>query len=164
MKVLVVSDTHGRIKNLERVLDKVKPIDLLLHLGDIGEGMPGSAGKSEISELAGCPVTAVSGNNDWLSRDPQERIIELGRHKALMTHGHRASVHYGTERIKELARQNGADIVLYGHTHVPDLDLSGDVWAINPGSLTLPRNGSGYSYVIFDIDAAGEIHPSMFSL
>ena len=34
MKVLIVSDTHGKHKNLEKVLDLVRPIDLMIHLGD----------------------------------------------------------------------------------------------------------------------------------
>ena len=71
MKVLVISDTHGRLSNLERVLDKVCPLDLILHLGDI-------EGDHEIiRSMAGCPVVAVKGNNDIFSKDPAEQVVEL---------------------------------------------------------------------------------------
>ena len=35
MKILIVSDTHGRLENLERVIEMTKPIDALIHLGDV---------------------------------------------------------------------------------------------------------------------------------
>lgn len=158
MKVLVISDTHGRLANLERVLDKVKPVDLVLHLGDI-------EGDNEIiRNMTGCPVMAVKGNNDIFSGDPAERVVELGKHKALMAHGHRHNVYFGTDRLEWRARELEADIVFHGHTHVPHMDMSGDVWVMNPGSLSQPRNGSRYSYIVLDIDGAGEVHPTLCSL
>lgn len=59
MKVLIVSDTHRRDENLERVLEKEKPIDCLIHLGDV-EGS-----EDYIREIAGCETHIVSGNNDF---------------------------------------------------------------------------------------------------
>ena len=59
MKILIVSDTHGHDTNLIKVLKKVKPIDYLIHCGDI-EGS-----EDKIRELAGCPCTMVKGNNDY---------------------------------------------------------------------------------------------------
>ncbi len=158
MKILVISDTHGKISNLERLLERIRPIDLLLHLGDIEND------KEQVKQLAGCRVEAVSGNNDWLGRDPRELILELGRHRILMTHGHRFSVYYGTEQLKEHARENKADVVIYGHTHIPEMDLSGDIWVMNPGSISYPRGGSRYSYIVMDLDSKGELHPTLFSL
>jgi predicted phosphodiesterase len=35
-KILVISDAHGRTKNLEKILPKVQPVDYLFHLGDVG--------------------------------------------------------------------------------------------------------------------------------
>lgn len=158
MKVLVISDTHGRLANLERVLDKVCPLDLILHLGDI-EG-----DHDIIRSMAGCPVVAVKGNNDFFSKDPSEQVVELGKHKALLAHGHRHNVYFGTDRLEWRARELGADIVFHGHTHVPHMDLSGDVWVMCPGSITQPRGGSRYSYIVLDIDRNGEVHPTMCQL
>lgn len=158
MKVLVISDTHGRLGNLERVLNRVGPLELILHLGDI-------EGDNEIiRSMAGCPVVAVKGNNDFFSKDPAEQVIELGKHKALLVHGHRHNVYFGTDRLEWRARELGADIVFHGHTHVPRMDLSGDVWVMNPGSLSQPRGGSGYGYIILDVDRTGEVHPTQCTL
>ena len=52
--------------------------------------------------------------------------------------------------------EKGCDIVMYGHTHRPDIDLDGGIIAINPGSLTYPRQqGRKPTYVIMDIDKFG---------
>lgn len=66
MKILVVSDTHGHTKNLERVLEKVGDIDLFIHCGDL-EG-----GEDYIRALVDVPCYMVAGNNDWFS-DLQRR-------------------------------------------------------------------------------------------
>lgn len=59
MKALIVSDTHGSHRNLERVIEKEQPLDLLIHLGDV-EG-----GEDYIEAIADCPVHVVAGNNDF---------------------------------------------------------------------------------------------------
>ena len=53
MKILVVSDTHGRDGNLREVLEKVKPVDMLVHCGDV-EGS-----EDYIEAMAECPVHIV---------------------------------------------------------------------------------------------------------
>ena len=61
MRILIVSDTHGRESNLERVLEEVGNIRHLIHLGDV-EGQ-----EDYIEAIADCPVHIVSGNNDFFS-------------------------------------------------------------------------------------------------
>jgi len=153
MKILIVSDSHGRNGNIERVINKVAPIDLLIHLGDL------EVNPDFLEVLIPCPSEMVAGNNDYFTSLPREKIITVGKYKLLLTHGHRYGVYTGTERIKEAARQQGADMVLYGHTHKPLIDLTGPVWAINPGSISLPRQ-EGYkpTFIIMDIDEKGQAH------
>ncbi len=158
MKILIVSDTHGHCTNLERVLDMIRPIDLLIHLGDIGRD------KDYIAALCDCPMEVVAGNNDFMSSDAREILLPLGKHLALLTHGNQYAVHGGPFIIKRHAMERGADIVMYGHTHVPLVDLSDDVWVLNPGSLSLPRNSSRPSFIIMDIDEQGEAHVTLRSL
>ena len=66
MKILVVSDTHRKDDNLQFVIEKEKPLDMLIHLGD-AEGserwIPEWAGE-------GCKMAMVLGNNDFFSRRP----------------------------------------------------------------------------------------------
>lgn len=154
MKILIVSDSHGRCFYLEKVLLRVKPIDLLIHLGDI-EG-----DEEYIKGIAGCPVVMVSGNNDYFTNIPRENFIQLGKYYIMLTHGHRYGVNYGVEQLKETAVLNGADIVMFGHTHRPLIDLKDDgIWAINPGSITQPRQeGRIPTFIIMELDKQGEAH------
>lgn len=153
MKILIVSDTHGRYVNLEAVINKVKPIDLLIHLGDI-------EGESDyIEAIAPCETEIVSGNNDYFTSLLREKLIEVGNYKVFLTHGHYYGVNFSTERLKEKARELGADIVMYGHTHIPAIELTSDVWTVNPGSISLPRQeGHIPSFIIMDIDKNGKAH------
>lgn len=150
MRVLIVSDTHGNHRNLDKVLKRVGKIDMLLHMGDV-EG-----GEYYIEATAGCPVHIVSGNNDFFSDLPCEQELQIGKYKVLMTHGHSYYVSMNTERLKQAARERGVDMVMYGHTHRPDIDTSDDVIVINPGSLSYPRQmGRKGSYILMEIDAEG---------
>ena len=75
------------------------------------------------------------------------------------THGHNYYVSMGSERIKQEAIDRGVDIVFYGHTHRPVVDIGDEVIAINPGSLSYPRQeGRLPSYVIMEDDRYGEWH------
>jgi putative phosphoesterase len=153
MKVLIVSDTHGREQFLYNTLQRVSPIDLLIHLGDF-EG-----GEEYINSIVSCPKEMVSGNNDFFNDLPKEKMILLGKYYIMLTHGHRYGVNSGTWNLKEAARRNKADIVIFGHTHVPMIDLKDDVWAINPGSLALPRqHGRIPTFIIMEIDPQGDAH------
>ena len=79
-------------------------------------------------------------------------------YKVLLTHGHRYRVHHGTEEIKDWARANGADIVMFGHTHRPVIEMD-DVIAVNPGSISQPRQENRRpSYMVMEIDKKKELH------
>lgn len=153
MKILIVSDSHGRISNLSRVIDLVSPIDALIHLGDF-EGH-----EDEVELLSGCKTYLVAGNNDYFTNLEREMVIELGPYKAFLTHGHRYGVSYGTDRLKDVARAHGANIAMYGHTHYPCIDQKGDITVVNPGSISLPRqDGRIPTYIIMEIDPKGIAH------
>lgn len=154
MKILVVSDTHGRCYYLERALAKVGPVDMLIHLGDL-EG-----DEDYIQTIAKCPVEMVSGNNDFFTEIPRDKFIQLGKYYVMLTHGHRYGVNYGIAHLKEVALLEGADIVMFGHTHQPLIDLTDDkIYAINPGSITQPRqNGKIPTFILMELDRQGEAH------
>ena len=77
----------------------------------------------------------------------------------MITHGHRYYIGMGNEMLKKEAVAQGADIVMYGHTHRPVIDISNDVIAINPGSLSYPRQENRKpSYIIMELDGNGEAH------
>ncbi|MDD6213383.1 MAG: metallophosphoesterase [Clostridiales bacterium] len=153
MKILLISDTHGRLDNFRRILKSVGPMDWVLHMGDV-------TGDEELVKAeAGCPVEFVAGNCDRMSQEPWDRFLSLGGHGILMTHGHRYHVNYGLDELEEAAELWEADVVLYGHTHVPEITYRGDRVFVNPGSTTLPRQpGHHPSYVLMEIDNKGECH------
>lgn len=64
-----------------------------------------------------------------------ERLTELGGVRILMMHGHTRRVKSGPMAAIYAARECGADILLFGHTHQPVVDRSGDFWVMNPGCI-----------------------------
>ena len=153
MKVLIVSDTHRRNENYIEVLERVAPVDMVIHCGDI-EGS-----EYLIAESAGCLVQMVTGNNDFFSDLPREKEFNIGKYKVWLTHGHAYYVSMSNENLKREARERGVDIVIYGHTHRPVVDIESDIIAVNPGSLTYPRqDGKRPSFIIMELDKAGEAH------
>lgn len=147
MKILIVSDTHKKNQNYQAVVEKEKPLDMVLHCGDT-EGS-----EYLIREVAECPTHIVLGNNDFFSDLDREKEFMLGNYKVWLTHGHNYYVSMGNEMLKEEARSRGIDLVVYGHTHKPVIDRTGDIIAINPGSLTYPRqDGRLPSYIIVNLN------------
>lgn len=152
MRILIVSDTHGSLRNFDEVIEREKGIDMMLHLGDV-EG-----DDDYMENVMNCPVHIVGGNNDYFSGLPGEIEIRIGTYKVFMTHGHGYHVSMDTRRLKQAARTRGADIVMYGHTHRPDIDLEDSVIAINPGSLSYPRQaGRNATYIIMEISDLGNV-------
>ena len=146
MKVLIVSDTHRKNDNYFKVAALVKP-DLVLHCGD-AEGS-----EYVLTRVEDCPVQIVLGNNDFLSCLPGELELKLGAYKVWVTHGHNYYVSMGNEVIKREAAARGMDIVIYGHTHKPVVDTKGSVIAVNPGSLSYPRQeGRRPSYIVMEVE------------
>ncbi len=153
MRVLVVSDTHGRHENLERILEREARIDRMIHLGD-AEGH-----EDYIAGLAGCPLDIVAGNNDFFTDLAKEKELKIGKYRVLITHGHYYYVTAGVEDLKKEALGRGMDIVMFGHTHWPLLDYGRGIVALNPGSVSYPRQeGKRPSYAMMELDGNGEAH------
>ena len=128
MKVLVVSDTHGRDESLEMAVALEQPFDYLIHCGDV-EGR-----EFFIEALAECPCTIVAGNNDFFSDLPREDEILLEGHKIMVTHGH----------------NYGVSMDLYGVSE--EVEKKNGVLVINPGSLSFPRQeGRRPSYAVMEL-------------
>ena len=151
MKILIISDTHGKHDNLSRVLEQEFPADLLIHLGD-AEGY-----EDYIAKQAGCPLEIVAGNNDFFSDLPREKELRIGKYKVLITHGHYYYVNTGIEEIARMAQGRDFDIVIFGHTHRPLIDIRKDIIVMNPGSLSYPRQeGRRPSYIVMETDQNGD--------
>ena len=164
MRVLIVSDTHGSHRNLDAVLERVGKIDALIHMGDVENG------EHYIEAVADCETYMVAGNNDFFSFLPKEREFRLKKYNIFITHGHNYYVSMGTARLKEEARLRKADIVMYGHTHKPDLEFDEDIIVINKPRDLVVHPGAGnpdgtvlnallhYYPPIADVPRAGIVH------
>ncbi|MGN0405461.1 MAG: metallophosphoesterase family protein [Bariatricus sp.] len=152
MRILIVSDTHGRHSAFDKALKEAGKIDALIHLGDT-EG-----GEDYIEAVCGCPSYILAGNNDFFSDSLREMEIMFGTKRAFMSHGHYYYVSLGPERIIEEGKMRNADIVMFGHTHKPFLENIDGMTVLNPGSLSYPRQeGRKGSYIIMEIDEDSDV-------
>ena len=131
-KIIIVSDSHGRNGNLWNVIEREKPIDMLIHCGDFQDR------ESELIKHAECDVCLVAGNMDY-DDFPSEKVVTLGSHKAFVVHGHKYRLYAGLEKLYYSALEKEADYVIFGHLHKPSIDTYGGVTFLNPGSISEPR-------------------------
>lgn len=151
MKVLVISDTHRNISNVEFVLEQVIPrgVTTILHCGDnIDDARRLQKLYPELT------VHAVYGNCDGLGYgDDYTKVVEVGGVPIFMTHGHRYDVKWGDyENLVLDAQAYEAKAAVCGHSHCAHVEKHGSFIVLNPGSMSEPRDGFGYSYAILDIE------------
>lgn len=130
MKFLVASDSHGALARIIEMIMTHPEIDNIIFLGD---------GERDIEDLMSVyedhKYYVVSGNCDHFSNRPDFDVIDTSKGRILYTHGHRFFVKNGLTTLKSAAKQLNAQIVLYGHTHIPKTDESEGVLYFNPGSI-----------------------------
>lgn len=150
-KILIVSDSHGSDRYLRKAIENMGGyLDMMIHLGD-GETAP-----DQISRLVTCPVEMIKGNCDGLTKLPTAKLIDIGHHRALLVHGHQYGGRSGIPAMKETARENGADIVMFGHIHEPVLEQEDGITVLNPGSISKPRQeGHRPTYMVMTIEDDG---------
>ena len=152
-RIMIVSDTHRKLRTLTQALMDEGKIDKLIHLGDY-EG-----DDEAIANMCGCELLIVPGNNDFFSPYPKEIETEIAGKKILLTHGHYYYVSLDLKMIEEEARARGFDIVMFGHTHRPVILPLKDVCLINPGSISYPRQqDKKCTYIMLEIDDNNEFH------
>ena len=142
MKILVMSDSHGNIKNMLTAVHTESP-DMILHLGDHHTDC------RELREkFPEIPLRAVKGNCDRAGElEMDEFICEYLR--IMMVHGHRFNVKYSLDALVTNAMYKECDIVLYGHTHIPHAQEFEGLHIINPGSVGASRA----TYCVLEIDS-----------
>ena len=148
MKVLIFSDSHRSLSGMYRAIDRHQP-QQIIHLGDLEE---------DALEVARAypmlPFCTVPGNCDGWTTAPLVKRITLEGHPILLSHGHLWGVKSGYGRAMAEARNAGAELLLFGHTHhslcqwLPD-----GLWMLNPGA-----SRSSYGLVLLE---GGAIHCSI---
>lgn len=149
MRIGILSDSHGKLKKAEQALQEMGNIDLLLHAGDYCEDA------LILGEAYRIKVKSVVGNCDRYAPGPTEELLEINSYKIYLTHGHLFGVKYSLDKLKKQAKRLGADIVIYGHTHVPHQEEIEGILFLNPGSITWPRIPGRHSYAVLEVSPAG---------
>ena len=136
-KIGLISDTHvpSRASAIPQTVFKIfENVDYIIHAGDFVE----LTVIDELEQLA--PVLAVHGNMDGPQINsvlPKVNSVRVMDWKIGVTHD--PGTLYGIENIRELAKQNLFNAVVYGHTHASNIKWEGKTLYINPGSPTFPE-------------------------
>ena len=134
-KILVVSDSHGNNDLLRKAIGQEMPIDMLIHCGDSETDLKAILGSGRDYELE-----AVRGNMDYGTSYPEDLLLRIGYYNIFVADGHKYGVKYTNEQILEAGRRKLADVVLCGHSHVPEIEQTEDgILFVNPGSVALPH-------------------------
>lgn len=131
MKIGVISDSHGDLKNLEKALKAMGEVDAIFHLGDYVSD--GSAVQKIKKSL---PVYTLWGNCDYGREGGVEYVNTLiGGKRIIACHGHAFGVKSSLNRYFYQAQSEEADIALYGHTHCAFMTTEAGILIMNPGAV-----------------------------
>ena len=141
MRILVLSDSHGRLSPMEEAVEAVRP-QQIFHLGDGWDDA--QALRRHYPDI---PLHQVRGNCDYRPGEPEEETLVLGGLRVLLCHGHRFGVKTSLLQAGFAAEERGLDAFLFGHTHQPFHDRRGKCTFLNPGSI-----GCGGRFAVLDIE------------
>lgn len=149
MRILVISDSHGSLRNIEKAIEAQPDAKHVIFLGD---------GQNDIEEASYIYddriYHIVKGNCDYFSDEKTSDTITINGVKIFFTHG---NFMRDVENLVQSAKRENAKIALYGHTHIAYTNYIDGVYVMNPGSITKPRDQMRGSYGIIDITDGGII-------
>ena len=128
MNILVFSDSHTTTTPMLEMIRTRTP-DLILHLGDHDRDT-----KAIARAFPQIPLRVVQGNCDFGQKHPLLDDFIVADCRIIMTHGHRYNVKLTYDSILNMGHVAGADILLFGHTHIAYYEQIGDMHVLNPGS------------------------------
>lgn len=163
MKIGIISDTHGDIVQVEKALKVLEDCKYIIHCGDVlyhgpRNDLPKNYNPKELAKLLSEKdnIYYIRGNCDsdvdemvtGKDLSKKEQLFKFDDIKIYGIHGYEESEE---ERIKR-AKEKGAKFTVSGHTHVKVLKEEDGVIVINPGSTTIPKDGSASIAVISEED------------
>lgn len=125
-KIVVTSDSHGKKQNIYKIYKEHRDADMFIHLGDYAGDVEVAEKKLKINAVC------IKANGDISSHFPLKQVIGVEDRRILAVHGHIERVKWSMLRLNYLAQENKADIVLFGHTHIPIVNNNGILY-VNPG-------------------------------
>ena len=149
MRVIVFSDTHGNLAAANKIMESNKVCDHFIFLGD---------GLDELDVIKAMypekNIYSVLGNCDK-GPAPTSDTVEIFKTRIYFTHGHLCSVRDSHDILIRNAREAGATIILYGHTHIRYYKYEDGLYILNPGSAAQPKDGKPPCYAFFDLTPCG---------
>lgn len=152
MRIIVMSDSHQNRAAVEKIVSRNLDADMFIHLGD---------GESDVNYIiTRYPEIAqkfyhVCGNCDYNSLSPNVITLNVFGHRIFASHGHIYGVKSTLDNFIQAARSENCDIALYGHTHISRNSYSDGLYIMNPGSASIPSDGSKPSFGCINISDAG---------
>ena len=151
MIIGVISDTHGELNNLRKAVENIRlqNVEIIVHLGDDYEDC-------DILDETALKVIKVPGVFSALYQDrniPNRIIKEFCGKKVLISHTLESHANDLPDDIKpeNLLRAQKIDMILYGHTHIPKIEIKNNVILFNPGHLkTYDKKGADPSFGIIN--------------
>lgn len=138
-KVVVMSDSHRNDQNVEKVIRQQPHADAYLHCGDF-------CGDSRVFP----EISIVLGNCDYDLSLPRKMITHFEGVGIFMVHGDK--IYDRNRTLARWAKENNCQIAVHGHTHSCVDEVVNGIRILNPGSLSMNRDGSPLSYIVIDID------------
>lgn len=130
----VFSDSHGDTRYMERVMERVGKVDMIVHLGDLYRDTVWLQ-----KRYPDIPVEFVIGNNDFWAGGEKSKLIRIDSHPVFITHGH---LFRSAADLAARAKESGAEMALYGHTHMVSQEVREGIPVLNFGSISFPRSGN----------------------
>ena len=128
-KLLILSDSHGSADAVRRILTVEKDADAVIFLGDGLRDLD-----KALTTVPKMRVYSVAGNCDFGALEPLDGLAAFDSVVLFYTHGHMYGVKYDLDTLAEAASARGAEVALFGHTHIPLSEQRGTVLLFNPGS------------------------------
>ena len=129
-KLLILSDSHNSSDAVARILKaESDQIDALIFLGDGLRDL-----ELALTKYPKLRAYAVAGNCDFGALEPYDGLVAFDGVIVFYTHGHMYGVKYDLDTISDAAAARGAQVALFGHTHIPAAERRNGVFLFNPGS------------------------------
>ena len=153
MKLGFISDTHGGYENTVQALEFLKGAEQICHLGDVlyhgpRNDLPKNYNPKELAEFLKerTDIVYVRGNCDadvdetvtGQDISNKSRVITFDNYRFYLVHGYEETEEERIQTAKEL----GCQVVISGHMHVKVLKEQDGIIILNPGSTTIPKDGS----------------------
>lgn len=147
-KIIVLSDTHGNRRFVEKLFPLFAENDYVIHLGD------GAADMAEVYRAFPEKTFVCQGNCDFVRPvySAPEWEIEVENCRVFCSHGHKYGVKSGLNEYKTEAKKRNCAIALYGHTHESRITQEDGVTILNPGNGTAYSTDLSYAYIVINGD------------